>query len=115
MRVSGDDAPVDDRGATPVALVFHELATNAAKYGALSVPAGAVEVGVRLADGMIDIDWREAGGPPVAGEPTRLGFGTRLAQMSIEQQLGGRFTRQWRPEGLCVEVSVLAARLSREA
>lgn len=115
MRVSGDDAPLDDRGATPIALLFHELATNAAKYGALSVETGRVDVDVVLRDGTIGVTWQEAGGPPVDGEPGRLGFGSRLAQLSVEQQLGGTFNRVWRREGLRVEVAVLAERLHRGA
>lgn len=112
--ISGGDVKVDDRGATPIALVFHELATNAAKYGALCVEGGKVDVEIIAADGMILMTWREDGGPTVLGEPTRTGFGTRLAQMSIEQQLGGVIRRTWRPEGLFIEVEVLAKRLNRD-
>ncbi|MCR5878915.1 PAS domain-containing protein [Phenylobacterium sp. J367] len=114
IRVSGDDVPIDDRGATPMALLFHELATNAAKYGALSSEAGRVDVTLTLSGGSIGMVWQEAGGPEIEREPERLGFGTRLAQLSVEQQLGGRFDRIWERDGLRVEVSVLAERLHRE-
>lgn len=114
IRVSGDDTPVDDRGATPIALVFHELSTNAAKYGALSVDTGRIDVDVRVSDGTVRIVWEEDGGPVIAGEPDQVGFGTRLAQLSIEQQLGGKLERIWRRGGLRVELSVLAERLHRE-
>lgn len=114
IAVDGDDVYVDDRGATPVALAFHELATNAAKYGALSTPDGRVTVSV-VADGpMMRIAWREEGGPRVASPPSRAGFGSRLAELSVVQQLGGEMTRDWRAEGLVVEMALPAAHLSRE-
>ncbi len=97
--LSGEDPQVDDRSATPLALLFHELATNAAKYGALSVPGGRVRLHVALAEDAVKIDWREEGGPPVV-KASEDGFGTRLMALSIERQLGGRILREWRPEGL---------------
>lgn len=111
--VEGDDVDVDDRGATPIALVFHELATNAAKYGALSTPDGRVAITIVRVEGAITIDWRESGGPEIAAAPTRLGFGTRLAQMSIEQQLGGTIYRHWERPGLQLQIKVRAERLNR--
>lgn len=112
--VEGDDVVVDDRGATPVALAFHELATNAAKYGALSVAEGRVTVSVERRGPALKIRWRERGGPIVPGPPAREGFGSRLAELSIVQQLGGEVRRAWKPEGLEVELDLLAGRLSRE-
>ncbi|KRA76345.1 hypothetical protein ASD89_01090 [Caulobacter sp. Root656] len=114
IAVVGDDVPVDDRGATPIALVFHELATNAAKYGALTTSDGRVDVEILRANGSVRITWCEAGGPIIDGEPTRTGFGTRLADMSVAQQLGGLIRREWKPSGLCVEIEVLIDRLSRD-
>jgi PAS domain S-box-containing protein len=113
LTVTGDDVPVDDRGATPLALLLHELATNAAKYGALSTPDGSVAIETRLEDGAVTIDWREAGGPPVPGAPARQGFGTMLAALSVEQQLGGSLERDWDPAGLRVSVRLQADRLVR--
>lgn len=108
----GDNPAIDDRSATPLALLFHELATNAAKYGALSVPEGRVAIEVRGEDGDIRIDWREEGGPP-AVPATSQGFGSRLMQLSIERQLGGRMIRDWRPEGLCLSLWIPARSMSR--
>ena len=113
LTVTGDDVALDDRGATPIALVFHELATNAAKYGALSVAEGRVTIETRVDDGDVSIIWRERGGPAIDSEPRRTGFGTRLAEMSIVQQLGGRLTRTWERAGLVVEIAVRRERLSR--
>lgn len=114
ITVAGDDVPVDDRGATPIALVFHELATNAAKYGALSTPDGQVNVEIALTGSKVSVTWCETGGPIIAGEPERQGFGTRLAEMSVAQQLGGMIRREWKSSGLCVEMEVSVNRLSRD-
>jgi PAS domain S-box-containing protein len=114
IRLTGDNVPVDDRGATPIALIFHELATNAAKYGALSVPEGKVFIECKSeSPDTLTIVWREEGGPPITDEPKRLGFGTQLATLSIEQQLGGTIRRTWRREGLVVEITTRPSRLTR--
>lgn len=112
--IAGDDVTVDDRGATPVALAFHELATNAAKYGALSTPEGTVTISIARTGPDLKIRWQERGGPSVPGPPERQGFGSRLSELSIVQQLGGAVRRDWRPEGLELEMDLLAGRLSRE-
>lgn len=111
--VSGDDALFDDQAATSVALLFHELATNAAKYGALSNSGGRVQLTTRLAGDRFILDWREEGGPSLAGPPTRSGFGSSLATLSVEGQLGGRLERVWRDEGLKVTADLPATALSR--
>ena len=103
---------MDDRAATPLALVFHELATNAAKYGALSVEAGRLRVDIARRDDEVSVRWTEQGGPPVAGEPLQSGFGTQLAALSIEQQLGGTIRRHWRAEGLSVDLALKASSLA---
>ena len=113
IEISGDDLALDDRGATPIALVVHELSTNAAKYGALSTEAGRLNVHVERRGDVVDIDWVERGGPPLVGAPAHVGFGTQLAGMSIEQQLGGTITRHWRPEGLVVALQLKVAALSQ--
>lgn len=113
--ITGDDVAVDDRGATPMALAFHELATNASKYGGLSTASGGVDVRIGRAGSRLVIVWTEHGGPKLPGPPERSGFGSRLTEMSIIQQLGGTFTRHWEAKGLRVEIEVLAERLSRGA
>jgi len=113
-QVTGDDVAIDDRGATPIALVFHELATNAAKYGALSVPDGTLTLQTKVVDDAVSIEWHERGGPPVGAAPDTTGFGTRLAQLSIEQQLGGTIERDWRREGLIVRIGVARGALVRD-
>lgn len=111
--ISGDDVPIDDRGATPLALVFHELATNAAKYGALLVPDGRIDVASELEGQNLTVTWREVGGPHLKGSPERTGFGTRLVDMSIVQQLNGTIEREWREDGLFVRLVLQPERLIR--
>lgn len=113
ISVSGDDLAIDDRGATPLALLVHELATNASKYGALSVAGGRVEIATTIKDGRVDLCWRESGGPPIASPPVKTGFGTMLTELSIVQQLGGTIDREWLPTGLAVTVRADLARLVR--
>lgn len=113
IDVTGDDVPIDDRGATPLALIFHELATNAAKYGALSVPQGRISLHSRRDGDMLRITWAEDGGP-VVGASDHNGFGTRLVELSVHQ-LGGSIRRDWTERGLEVELTVLPERLSRTA
>ena len=105
IRFSGDDVVIDDRSATPFALIFHEFATNASKYGALSEPTGVVSIETATGDGRCRIRWTERGGPKLAGEPVKTGFGTTLSTISIEDHLGGTIERRWEPDGLTVEMS----------
>ncbi|MFZ2997483.1 PAS domain-containing protein [Sphingobium sp.] len=114
IQMSGEDVPIDDRSATPLALLFHELATNAAKYGALSVPDGRILLHIDRVEDDIRIDWREEGGPTVKPGGSD-GFGSRLITLSVERQLGGRITREWRPDGLALRLSIPARSMSRVA
>jgi len=111
--VTGDDARFDDQAATSVALLFHELATNAAKYGALSVPEGWVSLTTAMDDHRFVLTWLERGGPAITGTPEREGFGSSLATVSVEGQLGGRLSRTWAPDGLVVVADLPATALSR--
>lgn len=111
--LSGDDATFDDQAATSVALLFHELATNAAKYGALSREGGEVRLETRRRDDRFVLTWTESGGPPIETPPAHSGFGSSLAGLSVEGQLGGRLERRWRPEGLQVVADLPDTALSR--
>jgi len=82
-----------------LAVVLHELATNAAKYGALSTGAGAVSLNWELADSDLIMHWDERGGPPVQPLATP-GYGTKVITASVEYQLGGSAIFDWRPDGL---------------
>ncbi len=113
LTISGDDPEIDDRSATPIALVFHELATNSAKYGALSSMSGSVRIEVAQHDDSVSIHWIEADGPEIVGPPFDTGFGTRLVQLAISQQLAGEIERHWLKTGLRVDMRVSASRLKR--
>jgi PAS domain S-box-containing protein len=113
LTVTGDDPAIDDRSATPIALVFHELATNSAKYGALSSHDGTVAIEVAKKGDVISVNWIEQKGPAVQGEPGETGFGTRLVQLAVTQQLAGRIERHWLPGGLRIDMEISANRLKR--
>lgn len=85
--------------AQAFALVLHELATNAAKYGALSELSGQISVTWELTDSSLILRWSEIGGPP-ANPPLKSGFGTRVVGATIERQLQGKALFHWRSEGL---------------
>jgi PAS domain S-box-containing protein len=112
IRVDGDDLEVDDRSATPLALLFHELATNATKYGALSREDGMVSVAIGAGD-TVTFVWRETGGPAIVDIPTGRGFGSQLIELSAVRQLGGTVTRDWHADGLVVTITAPAASLKR--
>ncbi|WP_294255989.1 PAS domain-containing protein [uncultured Sphingomonas sp.] len=112
ITIVGDDAIIDDRSATPLALLFHELATNAAKYGSLSASDGEVEIEIAADGARIHLEWRERGGPPVA-VPAQEGFGTKLIELSAIRQLGGQIERNWSVEGLRLHLSLPASALNR--
>ena len=111
ILISGDDIPIDERSATPIALVIHELATNAVKYGALSDYDGSVEIITSQNQNDVIVSWKETGGPQVMEPPSREGFGTQLSDISIQDQLGGKIDRRWLAKGLEVTLTIAASRL----
>ena len=113
VRIEGDDATFDDQAATSVALLFHELATNAAKYGALSTADGSVLLRTRNEGDRFILTWTEKGGPRIESKPVRQGFGSALSALSVEGQLGGRLERRWESGGLVLEADLPATALSR--
>jgi PAS domain S-box-containing protein len=113
VRLSGDDIPVDDRGATPLSLALHELATNSAKYGALSSETGKLDLCVTQDGAQVRLVWREIGGPQIESTPERVGFGTELADIAIERQLGGSIQRDWMVDGLQVTIEFETANVWR--
>jgi PAS domain S-box-containing protein len=100
-RVSCAGPPVLLRpsAAQSLALILHELTTNAAKYGALSKPGGSLDVEWRMDGDTLVLDWLEAGGSEVTA-PAETGFGTRLITTSVDRQLRGQVDRQWNADGL---------------
>ena len=114
IEIAGDDALIDEAAATPLALIFHELGTNAAKYGSLSKPGGRVAIEIACGAEACLVTWREIGGPP-GPLSDKQGFGSRLMALSVEGQLKGRLARTWGAEGLVAEVEMPLASLSRKA
>lgn len=100
FRIAGPPIPCGDRALNGFAMVFHELATNAAKYGALSVEGGRVDVSWSQEGDELVIVWTEQGGPRVVAPPEQEGFGSSLVKMTVAHQLGGSLTRSWSEEGL---------------
>ncbi|MEO1730497.1 MAG: PAS domain-containing protein [Pseudomonadota bacterium] len=108
--ITGDAVQFGVRAATPLALVFHEMATNSAKYGALSTMQGCVAINVERSGENAAITWQESGGP--ATEPPKdEGFGSRLMTMAITHQLGGTMEQSWLREGLRAVITLPLARL----
>jgi PAS domain S-box-containing protein len=99
VAVSGSSLSLEPSAAQALALALHELATNAAKYGALSLPSGSVQVAWELTGTTLELRWVEAGGPPVEQAPPG-GFGIRVIKAGIESQLGGIVEFEWRRAGL---------------
>ena len=112
--LNGDDLAVPAQMVSPMALVIHELATNAAKYGALSEPGGQVTISWSAGEAAapLVIEWRETGGPP-PGEITAKdtpdqpsgGFGQRMTQAAM-RQIGGTLEREFPPEGAVIRLTV---------
>lgn len=96
--------------AQAVALALHELATNAAKYGALSVDSGQLRLAWSIGPDALALEWAETGGPP-AKPPSSLGFGLSIVRSSIEAQFRGGVLYDWRDEGLCCRLSIPRAQI----
>jgi PAS domain S-box-containing protein len=114
IAIEGMDMPVDDKAATPIALMIHELATNAMKYGALSAPGGRIRITTFDNESELNLSWIEQGGPAIAEAPSREGFGTQLSTMSVTNHLGGSIERQWLADGLVVSIRCAIAALNRD-
>ena len=106
-QVDGTSVTVKPEVAQAIAVILHELATNAAKYGALSVPAGRVHVSwSHVSDERLILRWTEIGGPSTK-PPTHQGFGTRVMKSMIGGSLKGDMRLDWREDGLVCEIGIL--------
>jgi PAS domain S-box-containing protein len=99
VRISESNLSLEPSAAQALALALHELATNAAKYGALSLPSGRVQVDWELRGATLELRWTESGGPPVE-QSAQGGFGIRVIKASVESQLGGTVEFDWHYDGL---------------
>lgn len=110
MKWTGPDITLPENAMVAISLVLNEMATNAAKYGALSQEGGKVEIAwaMEKQDGeppLIALEWTESGGPAVHGGPTQHGFGSSLIDHSVKNNLKGVINRQWLSNGLACTVS----------
>jgi two-component sensor histidine kinase len=105
LHVEGPEVRLSPRMALAIAMALQELATNAVKYGALANETGAIAITWRLLeeDTRLRLAWRETGGPPVRA-PERRGFGTRLIERSLAQDLNGRVEISFAPDGIVCTV-----------
>jgi two-component sensor histidine kinase len=109
LRPTAERLAIGPRSATGVALMLHELATNAAKHGALAEEGGLVTLRGRVASGTLHLFWREADGPGLDGPPSSEGFGTRLLDRIAARLLGAPVRRRWLPGGLVVVLPIAVA------
>jgi len=112
IEIDGPDVTVGGDAVTSLAMILHELATNAAKYGSLSGSAGHVHVGWRIAGAKLALSWTERGGPAIAGPPAREGFGSLLARRSARGQLDGQLSYDWNRKGVTVILEAATERLT---
>lgn len=113
VRLDGPPVRLAAEAVQPCAMLLHELATNAAKHGALSNGSGRVELDWALQpEGDLLLRWVEHDGPEVSGPPPSGGFGTRLMQQLSARQLGGRMDMDWPAEGLRLTLTLPARRLA---
>jgi two-component sensor histidine kinase len=110
--LEGHNAAVGRASATTLALVLHELATNAVKYGALSSPTGRVTITSTANAATLTLTWCEQGGPAIEGPPTQQGFGTLLSQRATAAQLNATIRQEWRREGLLLILEIPLQRLA---
>jgi PAS domain S-box-containing protein len=110
VHLLGDqDVHLAPRAVVPLGMALHELTTNAAKYGALSVPSGELTVTWTVSGTLFQslrLEWRERGGPPVTAPPARRGFGSRLLERGIRAELEGEVTLDYTPEGLDAVIDI---------
>jgi len=99
VKISGRGVSLEPAAAQALALAVHELATNAAKHGALSASSGGIDVAWHLDAGSVHLRWSEFSGPQVK-RPVGGGFGIRVITSSVESQLGGKVDFDWRIDGL---------------
>jgi PAS domain S-box-containing protein len=110
FALSGDDLELSSSATTSFALLVHEFATNAAKYGALAGDRGTIAIETRRIDDRLTLTWIERDGPSVAPQTSAEGFGSYLAKATVKT-LDGQITTDWDPSGITVTLNVALARI----
>src|SRR5215831_3239526 len=113
LIVNGTDVPLAEKSTTGLALVLHELATNAVKSGPLATANGVIRVESSVTDGQFLITLKEQNGPRLNGPPDHEGFGSLLARSIVTGQFGGQLSHDWKPAGLIVRLSASMAHFER--
>jgi len=113
LAAAGPSVSLGSASAQAMALAIHELATNAAKYGALSGPAGQVKIVWSFDEEQLRLEWTESGGPRTQA-PRRRGFGLTMIEANIESSLGGTMQIDWLPEGLRCVVAIPRRNLTQQ-
>lgn len=104
--VTGPDISIAGSAVTSFALLLHEFATNAAKYGALSSSEGFLDISCSESGDLFTLEWSERNGPVIDQVPDGVGFGSLLAKATVRGQLGGEISRDWKREGLTIRLVV---------
>lgn len=112
IRVAVPRMGIGESTATILAMVIHELATNAVKHGALSVDAGTLEVSSTTDERNLILTWAENGGPQIRAVSEMRGFGSKMISRSIAQQFDGAISYDWQPTGLVVTLRMRKDRLA---
>jgi PAS domain S-box-containing protein len=118
IQLNGPELHLPPRQAVVLGMAIHELTTNAAKYGALSVASGLVQVDWKV-DGqgeraVVTIDWCELGGPVIEAQPSS-GFGSRLLRQTITQELAGELDLRYEREGVCCAIAITIGTAGQQA
>jgi len=113
LIVNGPDVPLAEKSTTGLALVLHELATNAVKSGPLSTARGLIRVESSVTDGQFLMTWKEQSGPRLNGPPDHEGFGSLLARSIVTGQFEGQLSHDWKPTGLVVRLSAPMDRFAK--
>lgn len=110
FAIDGDDPAIDSGIVTPLALIFHELATNATKYGSLSIEGGNLRISISHHDGNVLIAWTETHPDPTSiAHIGRSSYGSKLLDLTIKSQLGGTYSRDWHQGGMDILISLPGA------
>jgi two-component sensor histidine kinase len=112
LRLTAEGGLLANETAVSLVLALHELLDNARRHGALSVPAGSIDLALGFANGAFRMTWTERGGPP-ASAPKRKGFGLRLAETGLARDLGGKAEVRFGSEGLVYDLTApISARIA---
>lgn len=112
IRVAVPRMGVGEAAATALSLVFHELATNSMKYGALSKDTGILDLSGATEDGEVTLTWTERGGPAVDAPKSEGGYGSKLLNRSVSGQLGGTIEYDWSEKGVVIVLKLSGEKLA---